>query len=449
VPPATLDPVDEIKSPLAVHVNSFVKNIGSLRHTLSLSMGALRSTAEIAEGDFGAFVKEHCTVSRQDNQEFTLVPGDHHARFRLLLKRVEHARLADQLVPRSYLVSVLSEYDAFLGGLLRLLISAQQALLFSGEKTLTYEQLVKFGSIEAATDWLIEKEAESLLRQSHVEQFDTLEKQFSVPLRKELSVWPVFVELTQRRNLYVHNRGVVTDQYLTVCRKHGVSLDGIQRGVELGITPVYFRQAYECIFEIGVKLAHVLWRKQLPDDVEAADKNLISVIYDLICAKHYRLARVLADFSTETLKKHASDETKRIKIINRAQTYRWLDQKAESVKQIKDVDWTASSYQFRLGAAVLLDTYDEGARLMRLIGAKGEVSKSDYRDWPLFRDFRDTAAFKEAFQEIFGEPVVPPIAPERAVAALPERSPETLPAPEDAGTASSEPPGEPNPETLH
>jgi hypothetical protein len=36
----------------------------------------------------------------------------------------------------------------------------------------------------------------------------------------------------------------------------------------------YFLASHDCLFEIGVKLAHVLWRKSFPADREAADQEL-------------------------------------------------------------------------------------------------------------------------------------------------------------------------------
>ena len=47
--------------------------------------------------------------------------------------------------------------------------------------------------------------------------------------------------------------------------------DDIEVGKRIEVTPDYFEKAYYCIFEIGVKLAHVLWRKHQPEDLENAD----------------------------------------------------------------------------------------------------------------------------------------------------------------------------------
>ena len=41
---------------------------------------------------------------------------------------------------------------------------------------------------------------------------------------------------------------------------------------------------------------------------------------------------------------------------------------------------------------------------MRRIGSNSVPSKSDYKDWPLFKEYRKSEEFLEAFEEVFGEP---------------------------------------------
>jgi hypothetical protein len=67
-------------------------------------------------------------------------------------------------------------------------------------------------------------------------------------------------------------------------------------------------------------------------------------------------------------------------------------------------DWTAASSKFKIARAVLADDFGEAAGLMEKIGDKGDVPKSGYRDWPLFKEFRKSDVFQEAFLRIFGEP---------------------------------------------
>jgi hypothetical protein len=243
------------------------------------------------------------------------------------------------------------------------------------------------------------------LRKSHSEQFDWLEERFSIELRKDLPIWPTFIEVTERRNLFVHAGGVVSNQYIKICRQHGYNLDAsVAIGTELGVTGAYFRTAYEAIYEIGVKLAHVLWRKMKPSDIEEADRHLSNRCYDLLKESKNELAKVLLDFATTTLKRHSDVEARLTFVVNRAQAYKWTGDEEETIKIISAEDWSATSYKFKLAKAVLTNDFSGATTIMKRIGANAFPSKSDYRDWPLFKEFRKSEEFQKTFEEVFGEP---------------------------------------------
>ena len=106
------------------------------------------------------------------------------------------------VLPGSLFVSLIGHYDHYLGRLLHCLLTLRPELLNATDRQLTFSQLAKFESIEDARSYVLEKEIETVLRKSHVEQFDWMEKRFSIQLRENLATWPRFVEVTQRRNLF-------------------------------------------------------------------------------------------------------------------------------------------------------------------------------------------------------------------------------------------------------
>jgi hypothetical protein len=179
-----------------------------------------------SEQDYERFLDQECSViGRNAQNNVYKVEGGKYFKFRRLEGRYQKARLAQQLVPRTFLVSLVSQFDAFLGRLIKQLFNMKPEALDSSASTLTFSQLTRFGSIENATEYIIDKEIESVLRKSHAEQFDWLENKFGLTLRAGLDVWPTFVEVTERRNLFVHSNGIVSHQYLEVCRRHGSALE--------------------------------------------------------------------------------------------------------------------------------------------------------------------------------------------------------------------------------
>ena len=76
---------------------------------------------------------------------------------------------------------------------------------------------MQIGSIEKIKSQFIEKEVESIRRESYIEQFNILENRFEIKTLKKFEEWSLFVEMAQRRNIMTHNDGVVSDQYLDIC----------------------------------------------------------------------------------------------------------------------------------------------------------------------------------------------------------------------------------------
>jgi len=213
----------------------------------------------------------------------------------------------------------------------------------------------------------------------------------------------VFIEVRERSNHIVHHNGVISSQYLSVCGEFGARLEkSVAVGDAVRVDAEYFDTAYRALSEMGVKLAHQLWRKFTPEDLEEADKNLIAISHNLIAMEKYRLAITLLDFATVTLQTHFSDTTRRALIINRAQAYKWNRQDNICSLILSKEDWVGNDDRSQLAVAVLSDNFVLAARLMEKIG-RDDAQDTGYREWPLFREFRKSPEFHRSYEKIFGK----------------------------------------------
>jgi len=383
----------------------FIDHITSLAVTLKISMEAISTSFEATLETLKEFEKENIIFKEIDGEKTLLVKADSAKRFEELNKQLRSYGLAHKTIPRSYIMSLISQYDAFLGRLLRVIFLTKPELLNSSDRKLTFSQLVDFDAVKDAKEFILEKEIESVLRKSHTEHFQWMENKFKMKLTKDLSIWSDFVEVTERRNLFVHTGGIVSSQYLNVCKKHDVFLDSLKAGEEVDVSEEYFENAYDVIYEIGYKLAHVLWRKFIPDDLEKADRNLISIGYDTLYEEDYKLTKMIFNFATQTIKKHGSDEDRRIMVINRALAYKWSGNDEKTKNIIQQEDWSATRARFRMAEAVLLDNFETAYKIMREIsGNENELGREEYRQWPLFKVIKKEEKFREIFEEVFDEP---------------------------------------------
>jgi hypothetical protein len=391
-------------NPFEQNLHLFIARIDSLLDHGTLAMVAITQSHKQAQARFDAFLKGEASPVEGQENTFT-VPEDKFTKLRRLERRRDRSRLALQSVPRGLTVALVSEFDAFMGATLKAFYRLKPNALNATERTMTFGELVTFGSIEAAREHVLEKEVECFLRSSHSAQFDTLESKLGISLRKNLAIWKDFIELTERRNLFVHNDGVVNTQYLEVCKSVGLECTETQKGTMLGAPQPYFVRANETLYELAAKLSHVLWRKVSPDDNERADAHFAgTLIYELLYDKRYRLARTLADFGAETFKKWGSDYYRRALIVNRAQAYIWDGDREGGLRILAAEDWSAASDDFQLCIAALRQDFPEAIRRMRALGPTAGPKKDGFREWPVFRELRKIKDFQTAFTEVFGEP---------------------------------------------
>lgn len=390
----------------------FVDRIDSLVRTLSAMNAVLHLVEMQAAKQASELLKEAAVISgdKRTLKADSPIPAHLYPGIRKLTRRIDITKEGKVALSRSYLTSLISHYDAYFGRLIKALYVIRPELLNSSDKTIPFQQLTSFGSIEDAREYLIEKEIDTVLRGSHTDQMRWIEKKLKIRLIEDWAVWPKFVEVTERRNLFVHTGGIVSSQYLKVCDEHDVdfSADLFSGrpviGSELAVSRNYFDQAYEAVFEVGFKLAHIVWRKLQPKDKAAADKNLTDITYNLISEKYYGLAIVLLDFASTQVKVFSSDEARRRLVINRVQAYKWKGYHDKAMEILNTEDWTATSDQFQLAVAALRDDFSLASKIMVRIGPENDkVSKEAYHDWPLFQKFRETDTFTESYKKVFNE----------------------------------------------
>jgi hypothetical protein len=117
---------------------------------------------------------------------------------------------------------------------------------------------------------------------------------------------------------------------------------------------------------------------------------------------------LLLSFAVDTLKKQASDQIRRLNLINLAIAQYFSGEKDAARKLIASQDWSACEDKFKLAVAVLQNSNEEAVRIMKRIGTNGEITREHYSSWPLFKEFRHSKEFLDAYKVLFGEGFVLP-----------------------------------------
>lgn len=348
-------------------------------------------------------------LNQETDEEFSKLAAHKRTSLERHRAKLELSQSARDALPRTFLLLLVSLFDEFFGRIVRHLLLQKPHILDASERQLKASEILKLTSMRAVREHLIEEQIEAVLRKSHSDQFGWLANQIDTPLTKNLKSWPEFIEVTERRNLLAHSGGAVSKQYLDVCRKHGVKIDGdIKKGSILKITPSYLRSAHQTLLEIGVKLCYVVWRVLHPSEIEAADTTLNETCVNLITFDEIDVALELLTFATGGKISLGSEMVRHMMIINRASALNLLGKSKEAKSVLDELDWGVTGLDFKCCVAVIKENYKEAAELMMKIGSNGEIAKKAYIEWPVFRKFRETAKFKATYKNIFGEKFAKP-----------------------------------------
>lgn len=401
-------------------IDNFILEIDALAESLPLVMGMVELKRSSHSKKLDKFIDEH-KGKDEEGEEVFKIPLDRFNEFNTINKELKSSNAAYSILPRNFVVSLVSQYDAYLGELYRALFQIKPELAFLLEKEFSFQEILKYEDLDELKDFVIEKDIENLLRKSHYEQLTTLENRIKKHTEKDftlttnLPILPTFIEVTERRNLFVHCNGIISRNYLENCTKHKVpNISKLEIGSQLNVEPEYFGKSFQAVFEIGVKLGQVLWRKFLPESSEKADVNINNLCFDLIQSGYYELAYTLLKFITEEIPNKSTAKLKKTMIINKALACYLLNDKKKCNRILKSEDWSIGVH-FQLAVSVLNEDYVEATKLMKKIGPNDDdFDASNYQEWPLFSKFRDTKEFKDTFKEIFEKEFVIKKAPEKS-----------------------------------
>ncbi|WP_019277004.1 hypothetical protein [Vibrio coralliilyticus] len=301
-------------------------------------------------------------------------------------------------------MNLYSIFDAFTGELLETIYKVKPELYGSLEKNVPFEEILRANDLESLKTKILQSDIESFRRSSYVEQFKTLEKRFAIRTLREFDLWQSFVSFSQKRNVLMHCDGIVSEQYISVCKENGVNekkIPDIGEKISLHSSQVLVASYTICL--TGCMLAYTLWNKITPKDRETIDDQLNILCFDFLVEEKWNHSVRLGEFIHQNLKP-ASAVSQKMNSVNLAIGYKQLEQKKPFKKIMDSVDWSILSLDFKLAQSVLNDDYESAASIMRRIGQKGDyVDRQAYHNWPLFKDFRKSSEFAGAYIEIFGE----------------------------------------------
>jgi len=306
-----------------------------------------------------------------------------------------------QLLYRSSFVMLMSYFDFLLSDLIHYFYRKYPESLSGKELQLTLRDLKLLGDIDDAVNFIINKEADSVLYDKLEKQKLYLKNTLKIDTKDDIINWDKLVEAMERRHIVVHNDCKINRRYLSNVDLSQVpeKAKDLKEGAQVLITESYFRSVFEEICVSGMVLLQVCWRKWEKDDTARADQQLALDIYDSLVKEDWTCAERLGLFSRGC---DVRDQACRLVLdVNYCQSLKWQGKKRELQKEIKKFDTSALSPKFILAVYALRSDRDRFYNNLENAITVDKMSEKDFTEWPLFRELRKDPDYEERIKTVF------------------------------------------------
>jgi len=339
--------------------------------------------------------------SGEEDNESTDVDEDEEKRFSFNIKgdtskiddafefQVKSTEQKNLLYVNSF-INLLSSAEWFYSQLLHFFYDQNPSSAGVKKKTLTLEELKSFGSVEDAEKYLIDSKIEGLLRSSFTDWMENLKTELKLSLGYLKEFNDELVETYQRRNLLVHNGGVVNSIYLS--KVNDTLLDDIKIGDRLTVDEEYLDNAISKIHVLFSLIACELWKKQLPED-EDRSNILMDLNFGYLKRKEWSIAKLPNVFLKNDAKQPTIPKTY-------AQLNCWLcDKRLENLKELKkeldSIDYSDKTIVIQLALASLMDNEEHFYKLLPKAIDSDELTVMSFFEFPIFDEMRNGEKYEE------------------------------------------------------
>jgi hypothetical protein len=311
-------------------------------------------------------------------------------KFFAAMKRFSKTQKRKLSLYQSSLVTIISYVEWFLAQLIHRYYDKNPNAIGLKDKQLSLNDLYEIGSIDEAKKYLTDTKVESVLRGSFKDWIAFLKDQMGLSMSYLKESEEVLIEACQRRNLYVHNGGVVNSIYLKNCNfKNG---EGPEVGFKLSCDNDYIENVLSVFEKSFLLIAAELWKKTEPKN-QSRFKVLNSMAHDHICNERYDIGKSISFFLWGDKGQKEIDQT--VAQINYWQAIKWSGDFSSIKSDIENADFSAKDSIFILAQCVLLDDFDKAFKLVPDVLKTKRLEFVDVLHWPLFKQLREQEKFKD------------------------------------------------------
>lgn len=325
------------------------------------------------------------------------------------LKKIGHAK---RMFREGILVSLVSQFDSYAEFTLTQAIQEHPEWVLDSDKQISYRELLQIESLQEFQESIVRSEVSRLFRDSHYNLLKFLDQKLKLGLFDRYPRIGEFVEMTERRNLYVHASGLANETYFKNLNRIGIEPpNGIAVDDYLEPSVEYLNQAIDCFIELSIWISQAFLRRTYTERIGEADSALNNLAVELLSDERWELALRILDFALGIPKQLVSDgEIEYYYRINKCIALKELGRDFDAF--LNSTNWDALHPKYHVALLVLKAEFKEALDLLKKDVIRDEIGADELKQWPLFRELRETKEFQEFFKEEFGRDFYSEMLPE-------------------------------------
>lgn len=307
-------------------------------------------------------------------------------------RRVEAIYKQNEILYSGSLMLLVTYFENTVSKILKTDFQAHPERVALDKKMVPYKILEMSGNIEDVKYNLIENEVTTIMYKSVSDWIEYFKKNLKLSMTYVTEVLPDLIEIIARRNLIVHNEGIVNTTYLSlVPEKYALQ---VKTGEILDVDKQYIYDAINLIELVGVAIIIEIWLNESARNQEEVGKILAIIFDEYLIFERWEDAKVLYEICLKCKKMQNSDLL--VCRINRWQCYKWLGEFEKVKKEVEELDVSAYNPMYRLGKLALLD--DEES-FFKYFDNQEDIGEEELETWPLFRGIRESKFYLEKYIE--------------------------------------------------
>lgn len=284
---------------------------------------------------------------------------------------------------RSQLISLVTEFELFLSKIARGYFTNYEGSLENREVSIRLEDIKKFSDLNDIKERVIEHEIYQLTQGGIEEWQRFLNERFKIKLNEITPNFDQFKEIFLRRNLFVHNDGVVNKRYKDTSKTTKYNIGEVAE-----ISEDYIKVSLEILKIVASSICFMGWHHLMKDkDLQHIRINLSDIGYDALKNEEWFVAERLYAH----LGKYGSDEDKLVAKINEILCLKNTQRQTLAEEALISINYSMYNSKYIIGFAALKDdaqTFVEHAKL-------ADISLGALLDWPILSGIKNDPVFKE------------------------------------------------------